>query len=92
MNDFAEQIDGFGQRKNFAGGVGQINRAFDAVTKAKFLRQLDGQPSIGGENPAVRADAVHQFAAVMSDDLRLHRFHHVGPSQVYFLRRAGRLR
>ena len=91
MDDFAEQINRFGRRKHFAGGVSQVDGAFDAVTEPEFLRQLDGEPAVGGEDAAVSADAVHQFAAIMGDDLRLHGLHRVGPAQIHLLRRAGRL-
>ena len=91
VNDFADQIDRLGRWKYFAGRVGEVDHAHDAVAKPEFLRQLDRQPAVGGENPAMGADAVHQFTAIMGDDLRLNRFHHVGPAKVDFLRHAGRL-
>ena len=63
VNDFAEQKNAaFGI--GFARGISQIDGALDAVAKAEFLRQFDGQIA-GGKDVAVGADALDQFAAVM---------------------------
>src|SRR5208282_5045423 len=91
MDDFAEQINGRVRRdlgEMFFGGVGEVNRALDAVAEAEFLRELDGEFA-GGKHAAARADALDQFAAIMSEHLRLHRFHDVGPAKVDFLRGGG---
>ena len=77
-------------RKIFSRGVGQINGALDAVAKAEFLGELDGQVA-GGKHVAVGADALDQFAAVMRQHLGLHGLHDVGAAEVDFLRSCGRL-
>ena len=84
MNDFAEQVNRFVRRKKFPGRVGEVNGAFDAVAKAEFLRELDGEVA-GGEHVAVGADAFDELAAIMREDLRLHGFHDIGPAEVDFL-------
>jgi tetratricopeptide (TPR) repeat protein len=62
-------------------GVGQVNGALDAVAKAEFLGELDGE-AVGGKHAAVGADAFDQFAAVMRQHLGLHRLHDVRPAEV----------
>ena len=91
VNDFAEEIDrrvGRDLGKIFLGGVGEVNRTLDAVTKAEFLREFDGELA-RGQDAATGANAFHQFAAVMGEDLRLHRFHDVRTAKVDFLRVGG---
>ena len=75
--------------KYFLRGVGHVDGAFDAVTKAEFLGQFDGE-TIGLEHAAVGADALDEFAAVMRKHLCLHGFHDIGPAQVNLLRRGRR--
>ena len=90
VDDFAEQIN---RRvrigKVFPRGVGEVNRALDAVAKAEFLRELHGEVA-GGKHAAAGADALDQFAAVMREHLGLHRLHDVGPAEVDFFLRCGR--
>ena len=79
MNDFAEQKNRL-VRVSPARRIGQVNGAFDAVTKAKFLGEFDGQITCGKDVP-VGANAFDQFAAVMRQDLRLHGGHDIRPAQ-----------
>ena len=93
VNDFAQQINRGLRRdfgKMFARRVGEVNGALDAVTKAEFLCELDGQVA-GGKHAAVGADALDQFAAIMRQHLGLHGLHDVGPAEIDFFRRSGRL-
>ena len=69
-------------------GVGEVNRALDAIAKAEFLRELDGKFA-GGKHAAAGTDAFDQFAAIVGEDLRLHRLHDVGTAKVDFLRGCG---
>ncbi len=76
--------------ENLAGGIGEIDRPFDAVTKAKLF----GQPHrcISYRNHSTGATHfIDNVAAVMRLDLFLHRRHHVGCAQVNLLacRRAA---
>src|ERR1017187_5160273 len=64
VNDLTEQVNGFFRRKIFSRRVGEINRALDAVAKAEFLREFDGEVA-GGDHVAVGTDALDDFAAVM---------------------------
>jgi len=48
-----------------AGGVGEVDGAFDAV----LLCELDGE-AIGADDAAARADALDEFAAVMREGRR----------------------
>ena len=85
VDDFPQQINRFGRRKDPAGGVGQVDGALDPVAKAEFLGQLDGQQAVGGKDVALFANAVDQVAPVMREHLGLHGLHHIGPAQVYLL-------
>ena len=67
----------------FFGGVGEVNRALDAVAETEFLRELDGEFA-GGKHAAAGADAFDQFAAIVREHLRLHRLHDVGAPEVDF--------
>ena len=90
VDDFAEKINGLGQREDIAGGVGKVNGAFHAVTKAEFLGQLDGEKAVGAEDVALVANALHQFAPVMGQDLGLDRGHDIRAAEIdLLLRRAG---
>lgn len=75
MNDFAQQKNSLFWGKVFSGGVSQVNRALDAVAKAKFFGQADGELLAGGEDVSVGAEVVDNVASVVGDDLRLHFFH-----------------
>jgi len=90
VDDLAQEINRFGWRKDFAGGVSQVDGALDAVAKPEFLGQFDRQQAVGREDMALGADAVDQVAAVMREDLGLDGFHDIGPAQIYFLRRWRR--
>ena len=90
MNDFAQEKDApFGI--SAAGGVSEIDGAFDAIAKAEFLGQFDRQIA-GRKDVAAGADALDQFAPVMGKDLGLHRSHDVGPPQIDFLGQGRRFR
>jgi hypothetical protein len=90
VNDFAEQENApVGIRA--ARRVGQVYRPFDPVTKAELLGQPNGQLA-GGKNMTTGANLLDQFAAVMRQNLRLHRRHDVGPPQVHLLPRQSGFR
>src|SRR6266403_2655321 len=72
--------------ENFSGGVGKIDRAFDAVTKTELFCQPHGRVA-DFNNPASATDFIDNVAAIMLLDLFLHRGHHVRRTQVYFLAR-----
>ena len=87
-------VDDFAEQKNTTIGISparrisEIDGAFDAITKPKFLRQLYGQVA-GRKNVSVGADPFDQVAAVMREDLGLHSSHNIGPAQIDLLR-SGR--
>ena len=89
MDDFAEQINGFVRREIFPRGVGEVNGALDAVAKAEFLGELDGE-AVGGKHAAAGADAFDEFAAIMREHLGLHGLENVGPAEIDFFLRCGR--
>ena len=76
--------------ENLARGIGQIDRALDAVTKAKLLGQPHGCISHGNHSTGA-THFVDNVATVMRFDLFLHRGHHVGCAQIDLLacRRAA---
>jgi len=89
VNDFADNKEA-AIFKDFPRGIGQIDRALDAVTKAKLFGQPHGCVAHG--NHSTRATHfIDNVAAVMRLDLFLHRRHHVGCAQVNLLacRRAA---
>src|SRR6185369_18043587 len=47
MNNLPQEENSSIRRKRLTRRVGEINRAFDAVTIAEFLRELDGQTMRG---------------------------------------------
>ena len=53
VNDFAEDKEP-AVLENFARGIGQIDRALDAVTKAKLLRQSHSHVANANDSPARR--------------------------------------
>ena len=92
VDDFAEQINRRVRRvvgKIFPRGVGEVNRALDAVAEAEFLGELHGEFA-GGKHATAGADALDDFAAVMRQHLGLHRLHDVGAAEVDFFLRCGR--
>ena len=89
MDDFAEQKNP-PVRIRAPGGVGEIDRAFDAVAEAEFLRQLDGEVA-RGKHVAAGANALDQLAAIVREHLGLDSFHDVRSAQVDFLGRGRRL-
>ena len=86
MNDLAEN-EKPAILENLARGIGEIDRALDAVTKAELLRQPHGHVA-NREDAAGAADLVHDVAAIMRLDLLLHRRHHFRRAQVHFLARG----
>src|SRR5207237_5491864 len=72
--------------ENFPGGVRQIDRPLDPIAKAEFLREADSRVANANDS-ASATDFIDNVAAVMLLDLFLHRGHHVGRTQVYFLAR-----
>ena len=88
VDDFAEDVDRLAG-KDLAGGIGQVNGALDAVAKAEFLGQLDGQIA-GRKHMAAGANALDQVAAIMREHLGLHGRHDIGAAEVDFLRRGRR--
>ena len=68
-----EQIDVVA-RENLGRGVGQVDRALDAVTKAECLRELDGE-AVGREVRLGVAQVLDDRAAVVAFDLFLHELH-----------------
>ena len=91
VDDFAQQINGFVGREILARGIGQINGAFHAVTKAEFLGQLHRQ-TVRGEHAAIGADPFHEFTAVVRQHLGLHRFENVRAAKVDLFLRGEALR
>ena len=88
VDDLAENIDRL-LGKDLARGIGQVNGALDAVAEAELLGELDGQVAGGKDMPA-GADALDQVAAIMREDLRLHRRHDIRAAEVDLLRRGRR--
>jgi hypothetical protein len=70
--------------ENLASGVREIDRAFDAVTETKLLRQAHCRISHGNDS-ASTANLFNDIAPVVRLDLLLHRRHHVRRAQVHFL-------
>ena len=91
VDDLAKQVNGARWREDAARGVSQVDRAFNAVTKAEFLGQLHREPSGSGQDAAIDANARDQLAPVMGDDLGLNGLHNVRSSEVDFLWRRGRV-
>ena len=89
VDDFAEQINGLVRGEIFPRGIGEVDRALDAVAETEFLRELDGE-AVGGEHAAVGADAFDEFAAVVGEHLGLHGLENIGPAEVDFFLRGGR--
>ncbi len=90
MDDFPEQVD-IVALEDLGGGVGEVDRAFDAVAKAEDLRQLDRQP-VGREVRLGMAQVFHHRAAVVAFHLFLHELHDLRGAKVHALlgcRRAG---
>ena len=63
VNDFADDEEAT-VLKNFAGGIGEIDGALDAVTKSKLLGQSHRHIA-DGNNPAVAPNPLDDIAAVM---------------------------
>ena len=87
MNDFTQQINrglwrNFG--KIFFGRISQVNRPFNAVTKAEFLCEFYRQVA-RGKHTAATANLFDNFAAIMRQNLRLHLFHDIRPAKIDFL-------
>ena len=70
--------------ENLARGVCEIDRAFNAVTETKLLRQAHCRLSHGND-PAGAPNLFDNIAAVVCLDLLLHGRHHVGRAQVHSL-------
>jgi hypothetical protein len=88
VDDLAENINRL-QREDFARGIGQVDGALDAVAKAEFLGELDGQIARRKKMPAA-PDALDQVAAIVREDLGLDRRHDIGTAEVDFLGRSRR--
>ena len=73
--------------ENLARGVCEIDRALNAVAKAKLLCQADGGIS-HGNNSAGASNLFDDIASVMRLDLLLHGRHHVWRAQVHPLARS----
>ena len=94
MDNLPKQIDGgIGRRfgKIFFGSVSEVNGALDAVAKTEFLGEFDGNP-VGADDTPIGANAFNQFTPIMRKHLGGDRLHDVGPAEVDFMRRAGRVR
>ena len=72
--------------KYFARGIGEIDRAFDAIAKPELLRQPHGRFA-DRKDAAGATDLVDDVAPVMRLDLFLHGRHHLRRAQVHFLMR-----
>ena len=86
MNDLADDEEP-AIFKNFARGVGQIDRTLNAITKTKLFRQAHGGVAHGDD----AARAPHFFddvAPVMRFHLFLNRGHDVRRAQIDFLARC----
>ena len=88
MDDFAQQEDAGRRRKAPTGRVGEVDGPLHAVTEAKLLRELDGEPAVR-QLPTVGADPFDEFAAVVGDNLGGNGLHDTGAAQVDALRRGG---
>ena len=80
VDDFTNQENSL-IRKNPTGGVGEIDRAFDAVAKAELTSQqdrrvADGNPSAGLTDPA------DNRRVEMGGDLGGDAFHHLGTAHI----------
>ena len=87
MNDLADD-EKAAILENLARGVGEIDRALDAVTKTKLLGQPHGQVA-DRDDPAVAPDLFDDVAAVMRLDLFLHCRHDLRGAEVDFVARSG---
>ena len=85
MNDLADNEEP-AVLENFMRGVSEIDRALDAVTKSKLLRQSH-RDIADADQTAAAPNLVHDLAEIVRLDLLLHRRHHVGRAQVYFFAR-----
>ena len=73
--------------KNFARGIGEIDRALDPVAEAKLFREAHG--CIAHRNDSTRAThLIDDVAPVMRLHLFLDRSHHVRGAQIDFLARC----
>src|ERR1051326_2838492 len=86
MDDFANDEEAT-ILENFARGVGEIDRALDAVTKTKLLGQSQHQVA-GRDDSAVPADLVDDVAAIMRLDLFLNAGHYLRSTEVEFVARS----
>src|SRR5690348_4791363 len=85
MNDFADD-EKPALLENFARGIREIDRALDAVTKAKLFRE--SHRSVANfDNAAGAPDLVDNVATVVLLNLLLDGSHHVRCTQVHLLAR-----
>ncbi len=84
VDDLAEDVNRLAG-EDLAGGVRQVNRAFDAVAKTKFLRQPHLQ-SPGFQNAAVLPEFLDDLTPVMLFHLFPHRLHDIRAAQVHAFR------
>ena len=87
VDDFAEEIDVVAL-EDLGGGVGEVDGALDAVTKAEGLGQLDGE-AVGGEVRLGVAQVFDDRAAVVAFDLFLHELHDLRGAEIHALFGAG---
>ena len=85
MNDLADN-EKPAILENLARGIGEIDRALDAVAKTELLRQAHRRVADGNDS-ARAAHLLDDIAAIMRFDLFLHGRHHLRRAQVYFLAR-----
>ena len=88
VDDLAQQEDRLLRRKGLPRRIGQINRALNAITKPKFLRELDRQVA-GRKHAPIGANPFDKFAPIVRQHLRLHGLHDFGPAQVDLLWGCG---
>src|SRR4051812_4711086 len=67
--------------ENFPRRIGQIDGAFDSVTKAELLSQAN-RGLTNRHDPARASNLVHDVAPIMRFDLLLHGRHDIGRTQV----------
>ena len=81
MDDFPQNIERL-VREHLARGVGKVDAALDAVAKAEFLRELDGNLTGRAGHFALGPQSIDQITTIMRQHLRLDLLHNIRPAQV----------